>query len=152
MKKKIITMLFATLFIASCTTAEKLTNNVNDTNITKEENNMIIQEEVKLKKEDLINKNFVLSTNNKITIGFDNERIFGSTGINRYFAGYKIKDNKLLIDNNMAMTRAAGPRQDMIQEFQFITSLQENEKISFDGEKLIFTDKHGAIMEMILER
>lgn len=154
MNKKIKTILAMSLVFAACTSAEKI-DNKQEVEKTKIENKM--EGEVKqgakeigviASKGTLVGSEFVLSTNRAITLGFDKERIFGSTGINRFFGNYDIKNGQLIV-KYVGVTLAAGSNQQRIEEFKILGALEENKVMRVDSNKLIMTDKYGASIEFI---
>lgn len=84
--------------------------------------------------EELLNKKeYKLAANPKITIGFDNGSVFGSSGVNRYLGSYKIKDGSITF-GNLGSTMMMGPQEDMDNETKFLASLKESLVIKFDKE------------------
>lgn len=84
--------------------------------------------------EELLNKKeYKLAANPKITIGFDNGSVFGSSGVNRYIGSYKIKDGSITF-GNLGSTMMMGPQEDMDNETKFLASLKESLIIKFDKE------------------
>lgn len=84
--------------------------------------------------EELLNKKeYKLAANPKITIGFDNGSVFGSSGVNRYIGSYKIKDGSITF-GNLGSTMMMGPQEDMDNETKFLASLKESLVIKFDKE------------------
>lgn len=84
-----------------------------------------------------------------LTLGFDEEgRVFGYSGLNRFFGKAKIENGNILIDP-LASTRMGGSREAMIREDQYLSLLKSMTKIekengvlilrNSNGEKLIFT-------------
>lgn len=78
-------------------------------------------------------KEYKLAANPKITIGFDNGSVFGSSGVNRYIGSYKIKDGSITF-SNLGSTMMMGPQEDMDNETKYLSSLKESLVIRFDKE------------------
>lgn len=78
-------------------------------------------------------KEYKLVANPKITIGFDNGSVFGSSGVNRYIGSYKIKDGSITF-SNLGSTMMMGPQEDMDNETKYLSSLKESLVIRFDKE------------------
>lgn len=149
MTRKIILGVIFSLFVACSTTEiEKIQkNDVSVKNEQKVEENM--NKEITLKKYMLEGNEFVSALNNGTSIGFSNGRVYGSTGINRYFASYDVVDGKLVFTAEFGMTRASGSQKERIVEYKFITALKENEKMTLRDDKLILIDKFGSELEFI---
>ena len=78
-----------------------------------------------------------------LTVGFDDAgRIFGYSGLNRYFGKADIKDGRIVVDP-LAPTKMGGSREALIREDQFLTLLKSMTKISKTGDKLILTNTKG---------
>lgn len=78
-----------------------------------------------------------------LTVGFDDAgRIFGYSGLNRYFGKADIKDGRIVVDP-LASTKMGGAREALIREDQFLTLLKSMTKISKTGDKLILTNTKG---------
>ena len=59
-----------------------------------------------------------------LTVGFDEAgRIFGYSGLNRFFGKVEIKDGKMVVDP-LASTRMGGSREALIREDQYLTLLK----------------------------
>lgn len=78
-------------------------------------------------------KKYKLAANPKITIGFDNGSVFGSSGVNRYIGSYKIKNGSITF-SNLGSTMMMGPQEDMDNETKYLSSLKESLVIRFDKE------------------
>lgn len=90
------------------------------------------------------NNTYKLSTNEKITIGFDNGSIHGSGGVNRYLGNYEIKDG-IISFSNLGSTMMLGEPEDMDNESRFLKRLEDNMTIKKSGENILIDD-----MEFIL--
>lgn len=92
--------------------------------------------------EELLNKQkYKLADNPKITIGFDNGSVFGSSGVNRYIGSYTIKDGSITF-GNMGLTMMMGSEEDMDNETKYLTSLKENLIIKFDNNNNLIIGKY----------
>ncbi len=78
-------------------------------------------------------KEYKLAANPKITIGFDNGSVYGSSGVNRYTGSYKIKDGSITF-GNLGSTMMMGPQEDMDNETKYLSSFKESLVIKFDKE------------------
>lgn len=78
-------------------------------------------------------KEYRLAANPKITIGFDNGSVYGSSGVNRYIGSYKIKDGSITF-SNLGSTMMMGPQEDIDNETKYLSSLKESLVIRFDKE------------------
>lgn len=81
---------------------------------------------------ELNGKEFILNNmyqNSGITIGFDNGRVFGFSGVNRYMGAFKIDKGKIELDH-MAATRMAGPEDKMNIETRYLQGLSGKKNIS----------------------
>ena len=84
--------------------------------------------------EELINKKeYKLADNPKITIGFDNGSVFGSSGVNRYIGSYTIKNGSISF-GNFGSTMMMGQKEDMDNETKYLKSLQESLPVKIDKE------------------
>lgn len=107
----------------------------------------IAKEEVKiLKANEMVGREFIIETEEykakKLTIGFTKDKIFGFSGINRYFSKYKISNNKLIIDN-IGVTKVAGNKEKMVSELKFLSLLRDNKEIKLEGDYLILISNEG---------
>lgn len=84
--------------------------------------------------------------NKEVSIGFEENRFFGYSGINRYFGQYEINGGKLVIED-MGLTKMAGKEQDMILELKFLTILKDNKSIKLEGDKLILISNEDFKLE-----
>lgn len=84
--------------------------------------------------------------NKEVSIGFEGNRFFGYSGINRYFGQYEINGGKLVIED-MGLTKMAGKEQDMILELKFLTILKDNKSIKLEGDKLVLISNEDFKLE-----
>ena len=88
--------------------------------------------------------------NQGLTVGFDEAgRIFGYSGLNRFFGKAEIKDGGLKIDP-LASTRMGGAREALIREDQYLSLLKSMTKITMENNQLILTNENGE--QLIFER
>lgn len=92
--------------------------------------------------EELLNKKeYKLASNSRITIGFDNGSVFGSSGVNRYIGSYSIKDGKITF-GNLGSTMMMGLPEDMDNETKYLKSLKESLAIKFDKENNLIISEY----------
>ncbi|AVQ31806.1 MULTISPECIES: META domain-containing protein [Fusobacterium] len=131
MYKKIATFLAVGTLLVGCSSIGSGKNNIK--NIEKQE--------------------FLLTNKYKdanITIAFEGDKVYGFSGVNRYFGGAKIDGDNIEV-LNVASTMMAGPEDRMQAESGYIKLLNEADKIEVkndsiilltkDNEKLIFEKK-----------
>ncbi|CAM3086292.1 META domain-containing protein [Streptobacillus ratti] len=111
---------------------------------------------------DVENKEFVLETieyteNNILdtigkgmTLEFRAKKLSGKSSVNNFFTGYKIENNKLILDD-INLTRMAGSQEDMDLESEYLNALSTNKHISKKGEKLVLESKNGIKLVYIQE-
>lgn len=146
--KKIIILSMAVLALSACTGGEKIpvlstvkekvekvataTANVFSSNL----------------KQDLNNKEFKIESEGygkNSTIGFEGNRVFGSSGINRYFGTFEVKGDKLVF-SQFGLTKMAGSQEEMIKELKFLTNLKDNANAKLEGDTLTLTSDAGMVM------
>lgn len=96
-------------------------------------------------KEQLNGREFFIVTegyNKKTSIGFDKNRVYGCSGINRYFTNYQISNNKIVF-SEFGLTRMGGSQEEMTRELQFLDILRDNKNIRLSGDTLILTSNEG---------
>lgn len=91
-------------------------------------------------------KEYKLAANPKITIGFDNGSVFGSSGVNRYIGSYKIKNGSITF-SNLGSTMMMGPQEDMDNETKYLSSLKESLVIRFDKENNLIIGEYLFIQQ-----
>jgi heat shock protein HslJ len=78
-----------------------------------------------------------------LTVGFDEAgRIFGYSGLNRFFGKVEIKDGKMVVDP-LASTRMGGSREALIREDQYLTLLKSMTTITKKENNLILSNEKG---------
>lgn len=103
---------------------------------------------------DFENKEFELSnmyTDYKITFSFEGEKIYGFSGVNRYFGNFKLDGNKIEI-SNLAMTKMAGSPEAMRAEQGFIDLLNKTIKFEISDNTLIFYTSKNEKLEFTLSK
>lgn len=83
----------------------------------------------------------------RVTMQFEDGRVFGSGGCNRFQGGYTIEEGELVI-GNLASTMMACPEPIMEQERRFHESVGEAAEIRLEEGKLVFQDEEGAITRL----
>lgn len=92
--------------------------------------------------EEMLNKKeYKLASNPKITIGFDNGSVFGSSGVNRYIGSYTIKDGSITF-SNLGTTMMMGPQEDMDNETKYLAGLKESLAVKFDKENNLIIGRY----------
>ena len=92
--------------------------------------------------EEMLNKKeYKLASNPKITIGFDNGSVFGSSGVNRYIGSYTIKDGSITF-SNLGSTMMMGPQEDMDNETKYLAGLKESLAVKFDKENNLIIGRY----------
>lgn len=103
---------------------------------------------------DFENKEFALSNlynDYKITLSFEGEKIYGFSGVNRYFGSFKLDGNKIEI-SNLAMTKMAGSPEAMRAEQGFIDLLNKTIKFEILDNTLIFYTNKNEKLEFTLSK
>lgn len=129
--KKLILFVLSAVFLVACTGMEK-----------KDNTDM---------KSAVAGKTFILEGSiegSTIDVTFDDDKISGSAGVNRYFAPYMIKGNKIDV-SIVGSTRRMGPENLMKQEMEFTKDISEASEIRLAGEKLVITTADGKDMTFV---
>ena len=131
MYKKIVTFLAAGALLVGCSSIGTGKNDIKS-----------------IEKQEFLLTNMYKDAN--ITIAFEGDRVYGFSGVNRYFGGAKIDGENIEV-LNVASTMMAGPENRMQAESGYIKLLNESDKIEVkndsiilltkDNEKLIFEKK-----------
>ena len=103
-------------------------------------------------KEQLNGKEFVIVSegyNKKTSIGFQGDRVYGFSGINRYFGNYQISGGKFIF-SDFGLTQMAGSEEEMTKELQFLDLLRKNKSIKLSGDTLTLVSTEG--MELVFKR
>ena len=86
-------------------------------------------------KEQLNGREFFIVTdgyNKKASIGFQGDRVYGFSGINRYFGDYQVSGGKLVF-GEFGLTRMGGSQDEMTKELQFLDLLKNNKSVKLSG-------------------
>lgn len=110
-------------------------------------------------KEQLNGREFIIVTegyNSKTSIGFKGDRVYGFSGINRYFGTYQVSGGKFIF-SEFGLTRMAGSEKEMTQELKFLDILKNNKSVKLSGDtltlisteeiELIFKDPKAAVTQ-----
>ena len=96
-------------------------------------------------KEQLNGREFIIVTegyNSKTSIGFKGDRVYGFSGINRYFGTYQISGGKFVF-GEFGLTRMAGSESEMTLELKFLDILKNNKSVKLSGDTLTLTSTEG---------
>lgn len=124
--------MIAGLNLVSCSTissAQASTNALNQTSwsLTSLNNQSVIQD-------------------SRVTLSFENNKIAGTDGCNRYFSAYTLNADKISINKNIAGTRMACPEPIMQQASTYISALTEATGYKIDGQQLLLIDASGKTL------
>ena len=86
----------------------------------------------------IYSKEYVLE-NSKITINFEKDRVYGFSGVNRYFGTFTADKDQIKI-GNLGSTLMMGDIKDMEMESQYLKSLSQVNKIIIEGNTVTLTD------------
>ena len=103
-------------------------------------------------KEQLNGREFVIVTegyNKKTSIGFQGDRVYGFSGINRYFGNYQVSGGKLVF-GEFGMSRQGASEEEMTKELQFLDLLRKNKSIKLSGDTLTLVSTEG--IELVFKR
>ena len=96
-------------------------------------------------KEQLNGREFVIVTegfNKKASIGFQGDRVYGFSGINRYFGDYQVSGGKLVF-GEFGMSRQGASEEEMTKELQFLDLLKKNKSVKLSGGTLTLISTEG---------
>lgn len=96
-------------------------------------------------KEQLNGREFIIITdgyNKKASIGFQGNRVYGFSGINRYFGDYQVTGGKLVF-GEFGLTRMGGSQEEMTKELQFLDLLKNNKSVKLSGATLTLISNEG---------
>lgn len=86
--------------------------------------------------------------NSEINISFENEKLAGLAGVNRYFSEYSIEGNKIVV-KEIGMTRMMGPENLMLQEQEYLKNLNEAKEIVTTEKGVLITTKSGVKLNFV---
>lgn len=138
---------FTALFIFSCSTVEKTTATTTQKDVGKDTSmgkDTSIGKDISV--DDLNGKEFMLDNvykDMKITIGFQKDRVYGFSGVNRYMAGYKLNGSNISLTAS-ASTMMAGPERSMKAEDAYLKLLNGANTIALNNNILTMKTKSGA--------
>ena len=139
--KKLIAISMAALALASCTGGMSMPS----MSALKDK---VVSAVVRNYVKELDGREFKMTSegyNKNVTIGFKENRVFGYSGINRYFGTYQISGDKIKF-SDFGVTKMGGKEEDMIQELKYLTNLKDNENIKLEGDILTLTSEQGLSM------
>ena len=96
-------------------------------------------------KEQLNGREFIIVTegyNSKTSIGFKGDRVYGFSGINRYFGTYQVSGGKFIF-GEFGLTTLPGSQEAMTQELKFLDILKNNKSIKLSGDTLTLISTEG---------
>ena len=80
--------------------------------------------------------------NKQVSIGFKGDRVYGFSGINRYFGEYQVSGGKLVF-GEFGLTRMGGSQEEMTKELQFLDLLKKNKSVKLSGGTLTLISTEG---------
>lgn len=110
--KKTLLLLLAAILLTSCTQNDKKQDNIF---------------------ESINGKEYYLTSNPKITIGFENCNVYGNATVNRYFTSFTVSNDQIILGTNIGATLMAGNDEDMKNEENFFNDLSKANSISLDN-------------------
>ena len=96
-------------------------------------------------KEQLNGREFFIVTdgyNKKASIGFQGDRVYGFSGINRYFGDYQVSGGKLVF-GEFGMSRQGASEEEMTKELQFLDLLKKNKSVKLSGGTITLISNEG---------
>ena len=141
--KKLLILGIAALALTACTDTKVpfLTTKSSSANSTSSSSTGIFAN----LKEQLNGREFIIATegyNSKTSIGFKGDRVYGFSGINRYFGTYQVSGGKFVF-GEFGLTRMAGSQQEMTQELKFLDILKNNKSVKLSGDTLTLISTEG---------
>ena len=101
----------------------------------------------------IINKEYVYVDNGAetdITLTFsDDGRVFGFSGVNRYFAGYKLENDNKLELSPIGSTMMAGPAEKMDLERNYLNLLSMVNKIKVCKNKITLVLNNNQLLKFV---
>lgn len=141
--KKILILGIAALALTACTDTKVpfLSSKSGNTNSSSSTSTGIFAN----LKEQLNGREFIIVTegyNSKTSIGFKGDRVYGFSGINRYFGTYQVSGGKFVF-GEFGLTRMAGSENEMTQELKFLDILKNNKSVKLSGDTLTLISTEG---------
>ena len=142
--KKLLILGIAALALTACTDTKVpfLSSKSNNTNSSSSSSSTGIFANLK---EQLNGREFIIVTdgyNKKASIGFQGDRVYGFSGINRYFGDYQVSGGKLVF-GEFGLTRMGGSQDEMTKELQFLDLLKNNKSVKLSGGTLTLISNEG---------
>ncbi|HAS79958.1 MAG TPA: hypothetical protein DCR90_03510 [Fusobacteriaceae bacterium] len=142
--KKLLLILAVSGFIISCSVSEPVEKKLDLINIEVVQNRLT-KTNWKLSKYLLDGKLEKVSIDSKADLRFEDEKIYGDGGVNRYFGSYRIDNNNISIEK-IGTTLMMGPEDIMKQEHLFIKLLQEVRSYKIVGKELKLLDDEKVLL------
>lgn len=144
--KKILILGIAALALTACTDTKVpfLSSKSGNTNSSSNASGTSVGLFANLK-EQLNGREFIIVTegyNSKTSIGFKGDRVYGFSGINRYFGTYQVSGGKFIF-SEFGLTRMAGSEKEMTQELKFLDILKNNKSVKLSGDTLTLISTEG---------
>lgn len=140
-------------FLNNLSKANSISLNNDELIIKTSENKELVFKQRTIIYSDLYQREFILKNKYPeigITLAFDTNRVYGFSGVNRYFGGYTLTNENNIIIGALGSTMMAGSEENMKAERDYTSILSEASNISLStvsleitsksGEKLIFND------------
>lgn len=84
-----------------------------------------------------------------ITITFSEDKVFGSAGINSYFAGYKVDNNNNVQFSPIGSTMMAGPMDEMEREREYLSLLNDVNVVKVYKDRMELITKNNVVLTFI---
>lgn len=140
MKKSLLILTLAGALLGGCTALEKTSETADKAStVTKTAQTMIDINSIK-------GVEYTLE-NSDITIAFDNNKIYGFSGVNRYFGGLQVEGDTITI-TNIASTMMAGPQDKMNEETEYLKALGTVNKIVIEENTVILSGTEATLKFM----
>ena len=144
--KKLLILGIAALALTACTDTKApfLSSKSGNTNSSSNASGTSVGLFANLK-EQLNGREFIIVTegyNSKTSIGFKGDRVYGFSGINRYFGTYQVSGGKFIF-SEFGLTRMAGSEKEMTQELKFLDILKNNKSVKLSGDTLTLISTEG---------
>ena len=142
--KKILILVITAITLTACTDMDIpfLSSKSKDVNSNSSTSSAVLFTNLK---EQLNGREFTIVTdgyNKKTSIGFDGNRVYGFSGINRYFGTYQISGGKFVF-GEFGLTRMGSTEKEMTQELKFLDILKNNKSINLSGDTLTLISTEG---------
>ena len=84
-----------------------------------------------------------------ITIEFDETKVYGYSGVNRYFAGYKVENSNDIQFSPIGSTMMTGPVKDVKMEIEYLALLNNVNKVEVYQDELILKTMDNQVLKFI---